>query len=444
MAIAENLTLGAPVEGNASRALISVATIAVVASALLIYDSQAFMVAEIFGVKRESQALLIIPIAVAAAHYFVSSPARLLNPLIGFCIVKLATEIALRGQWSYILDSLAAIFALTVLICAPAKSFEAGAKFVVAIAAILALMALVQWVVLAMYPEFIKYILVVSDEGALEKTVEHPVALLGIMSEQQFSFLGQPLGRMQSFAKEPSLNVIYFMLPATLGFLLKSRSAFLLGSTILAFCVLSLSGSVFLTLAFTAVWWVLLTVTSIRFAMPFGMLILMGAFLFVVDYFGLEPLLNGIAYIAQYGDFLTKTVSLTDRSAGAVANMGAALASPLGSATVSDIPGPRLVNSALAAGWLGVLMLLWFLRRLGYQLDIFYSKSPLLSAGRFGSLLLVGVLATIIVFNDYQMGNYSGLILLAFIYRTIELRNRVGRVEPPCIEPMGQRNLWIV
>jgi hypothetical protein len=426
MAVADNLSIGAPVEGTASRSVISVTTIAVVASALLIYDSQAFMAAEMLGMKRESQALLIIPIAVVAAYFFVSTPARLLNPLIGFCIVKLATEIALRGQWSYILDSLAAIFALTVLICAPAKSFEAGAKFVVTLATIWALMALIQWVALAMYPGLIKYILVVSDEGVLENTVEHPVALLGIMSEQQYSFLGQPLGRMQSFAKEPSLNVIYFMLPATLGFLLKSRSTFLLGSTILAFCVLSLSGSVFLTLAFTAIWWLLLHITSIRFAMPIGMLILMGAFFVVVDYFGLEPLLNGIAYISQYGDFLTKTASLTDRSTGAVANLGAALAAPLGSATISDIPGPWLVNSALSGGWLGVIFLVWFLRRLGYQLDIYYSNSSLLSAGRFGSLLLVGVLATIIVFNDYQMGNYSGLILLAFIYRTIELKNRAG------------------
>jgi hypothetical protein len=29
----------------------------------------------------------------------------------------------------------------------------------------------------------------------------------------------------------------------------------------------------------------------------------------------------------------------------------------------------------------------------------------------------------VLVFNDYQMGNYAGLLILAFIYRTMYLRN---------------------
>jgi hypothetical protein len=163
---------------------------------------------------------------------------------------------------------------------------------------------------------------------------------------------------------------------------------------------------------------------SIRFAIPYGMLLLMGVFLWTVVYFGYQPLMDGITYIAQYGDFLTKTVSLTSRTTGAVVHMDAAFASPFGSATISDLPGPWLVNSALAAGWVGVLLLVWFLSRLGRQLDVFHSKSAPLSARRLGCLLLVGTLATVMVFNDYQMGNYSGLILLAFIYRTVQLRNQ--------------------
>jgi hypothetical protein len=443
MAIAEDLTPRRPLdERSAPPIAISVATIAVVASALLIYISQAFLVAEMLGVKRELQVLLIIPVAVAACYYFVSRPGRLLDPLILFSIVKLVTEIALRGQWSYILDSLAAVLALTVLACAPARTFETGAKFVVTLAGILALMALLQWVMLILNPELSKYVLVVSDEGAIENTVEHPIALLGIHGEQDYSLLGQPLARMQSFAKEPSLNVIYFLLPACLAFLLNSRSSLLWGGTILTFCVLSLSGSIFLALAFAALWWLLLRVTSIRFAVPYGMLIFMGAFLFAVGNFGSQPLLDAIAYIAQYGDFLTKTVSLTDRSAAAVAHMDAALAAPFGSATISDLPGPWLVNSALAAGWLGVLLLVLFLRKLGYQLDVFHSKSPSWSARRLGSLLLVGALAAVIVFNDYQMGNYAGLILLAFIYRTLQLRNqRDGAVKADSHAPVDLPSL---
>jgi hypothetical protein len=228
---------------------------------------------------------------------------------------------------------------------------------------------------------------------------------------------------MQSFAKEPSLNVIYFMLPACLAFFLKSRSR-LWGGVILAYCVLSLSGSVFLSLAFSGVMWLLLFVIPVRIALPYGMLGLMGAFLFAVKFFGLEPLMNAFEYLSQYGDFFHKGASLTDRTGGAILNMGAALGSPLGSSTISDIPGPWMINSALAAGWLGVLFLVLFLAGLGKQLDLFYANSRLWSTRALGVLLLLGALAMVVVFNDYQMGNFAGLILLAFIHRTIQLRNR--------------------
>ena len=419
----------APDERSASSPHISVATIGVVASALLIYVSGSFLIAAIFGVKRELEVLLLIPVGLAAAYYLVSRPSRLVDPLICFAVVKLITEVAFRGQLLYVLDSGAAVLALVVLVCVPAKSLNIGARLVVTLAGILALMALVQWVMLTLDPHLSQYILVFADEdGGTENLVQHPIALLGITSEQRYSFLGQPLPlpRMQSFAKEPSLNVLFFMFPAALAFLLNSRMTRMWGSTILVFCVLSLSGSVFLTLAFTGIWWLLLRVASIRFAIPHGMLLMMGVFLLAIARFGSDPLLDVFADMAQYGDFLSKSSSVTSRTGSAVTNATAALVSPFGSATLADLPGPMLVNAALAAGWLGVLALLWFFTRLGRYLEAFDSMSWPWSARRLGTLLLVGSVATVLVFNDYQMGNYAGLIQLAFIYRTIQLMNCVG------------------
>lgn len=305
-----------------------------------------------------------------------------------------------------------------------------GARLVVTLAGILALMGLVQWVAITLDPRLFRYILVFADEeGGVETPMQHPIALLGMMSEQQYSFLGLALGRMQSFAKEPSLNVLYFMFPAALAFLLNSRATRMWGSTILVFCVLSLSGSVFLSLGFSAVWWLLLRVTPIRFAVPYGMLLLMGVFLLAVARFGSDPLLDAFAYMAQYGDFLSKTVSVTTRSDTAVTNAATALTSPLGSTTLADLPGPMLVNAGLAAGWIGILMLLWYFIRLGRQLEIFDSRSAPRSGRRLGALLLIGSVAAVLVFNDYQMNNYPGLILLAFIYQTLQLENRRANTE---------------
>ncbi len=412
-------------ERSAPLFVISVATIGVLASALLIYASGSFMATALLGLKREVEVLLLVPVAAAASYYLVSRPSRLFDPLIGFAFIKLMTEVALRGQWLYALDSVAAVLALIVLVCAPAKSLHTGAKFVVALAGIFAVMGLVQWVILTLDPFLSRYILVFADEeGSIEVPVQHPVALLGIMTEQQYSFMGVAFGRMQSFAKEPSLNVLYFMFPAALAFLINSRASVMWGGVLIAFCVLSLSGSVFLTLAFTGVWWLLLRVTSVKFAVPYGMLVLMGLFLIAVGRFGSDPLLEAFAYMAQYGDFLSKTASLTSRTSSAITNAATALVSPFGSEALADLPGPMLVNAALAAGWAGVGMLLWYFIRLGRQLDIFDSMSRPRSARKLGTLLLVGSVATILVFNDYQMNNYAGLIQLAFIYRTVQLMNR--------------------
>jgi hypothetical protein len=44
-----------------------------------------------------------------------------------------------------------------------------------------------------------------------------------------------------------------------------------------------------------------------------------------------------------------------------------------------------------------------------------------------GTLILIGCMATIIIFNDYQMSNYPGLLLLAIVYRMIEAQNESDR-----------------
>jgi len=194
------------------------ATIVVVASAFLIYVSGSFLVAEVFGVKRYLQILLMLPIAVVASYYLLARPGRLLDPLICFVIVKTATEVALRGQWLYLLDDIAALLALIVLFAAPIRSVETGARLVVWLAGILSAMALVQWMVLFYAPQLAEYSLVVSDEdNVIENTIKHPIALLGMFGALQYSFLGHDVARLQSFALEPSLNVVYFLLPASLA-----------------------------------------------------------------------------------------------------------------------------------------------------------------------------------------------------------------------------------
>lgn len=402
------------------------ATVAVAAAALLIYVSGSFLIAEVFGVKRYLQILLMLPIAVVAAYYLLIRPGRLFDPLICFVIVKTATEVALRGQWLYLLDDIAALLALIVLFAAPIRSIQIGATLVVWLAGMLSVMALVQWAVLFYAPQLGGYSLIVSDEGVIENTVKHPIALLGMFGYLQYSFLGHDVARMQSFAMEPSLNVVYFLLPASLAFLLSTRASVRLGLIILTFCALSFSGSVYLALTFSALWWLLLWFVSVRFALLYGALLALVAYLYVIENIGFQPLLEGIAYLAQYGDFLGKDASLTVRGAAALANADAAFASPFGSNSLSDMAGPWLVNATLEAGWLGALLLLGFLDKLGRQLQLRNVGCSSPSMTRFATLLLLGAMTTIVVFNDYQASRYAGVVLLAFILRATEVRNQLN------------------
>lgn len=55
------------------------------------------------------------------------------------------------------------------------------------------------------------------------------------------------------------------------------------------------------------------------------------------------------------------------------------------------------------------------------RLDDLNVNSRAASVTRFASVLLLGVMATVIVFNDYQISDYTGLMLLALVYRTLQL-----------------------
>jgi hypothetical protein len=386
------------------------------------YVSSSFQLADIFGIKRIVQIILICPIGAVAAYFMVSRPARLLDPLILFAFARMLTELVLRARFSYMLDSVSAALALLVISGVSTRSFDTASKVLVTAAGVFALMALVQWLILIYLPDLNEYVLVPIDEGEHQDPIRHPIALLALGGGNEYTLAGMTVVRMQSFAKEPSLNVAYFMLPASFAFMRHSGASFVWGCVMLLYCVLSLSGSVFLACGFVAFWWLLTRVISIRAAVPYGMLFVMVAYVAGLHSSALS-FLHFFDYLSQYGDFLSKSASAMSRGQGALTNSDAALVSPFGSNTTADIPGPWLSSSALEAGWLGVIFLLWFLVRLGRELQGFYERSPRFGAQRFGCLLFFGVLATVLIFNDYQMGNYLGLVLMGFVYRTVWLRN---------------------
>ena len=157
------------------------ATLGAVAAVLLIYVSSSFQLADVFGVKRQAQVLLIVPIGAVAAYFVVSLPRWLLDPLIFFAVLKLVTEIVMRGaRPSFVVDSICAVLACAVIACVPTRSFETAARILVIFSGLLALMAFVQMLLIANYPQLLNYVLEPVDEGEVQDHIRHPIALLGL------------------------------------------------------------------------------------------------------------------------------------------------------------------------------------------------------------------------------------------------------------------------
>jgi hypothetical protein len=298
----------------------------------------------------------------------------------------------------------------------------AGVKTIVVVAGVFALMACLQWLLLFFNPDWTRYGLI-DDNGVIRQSVEHPVALLGMFTDEVYYLFGHSVTRLQSFATEPSLNVVYFLMPASLALLLRTRMSLAFAVPMLLFAVLSLSGSVFLTLAFAGVWFLIVQAVPLKFAFIYGLPGILTFYLYGLSKFGLDPLFKAVSFFAQYGDFLNKGESLIERSAGAVATLDTALQSPFGAEKHPSLPGPWLINGTSEAGWLGVLFLLLFLVKLARQVTILNRHTGRLSMQRLASVLLLGILSTVVVFNDYQMSNYAGLVMLGFISRLIALTN---------------------
>ena len=405
---------------------LSAANLAVMAAAALVYVSGTFLLAEALGIKRLLQGLFFMPIVLMASYYIAIRPRRLVEPLIGFVALKTLAEIVFRGTALDLFDDFATLFALAVVSAASARAVVRGVRLVTALGGTLAGLALVQWVVLFFEPDLLDELLTTDDEGKVVGSVHHIIALLGMATGEQYTLFGHVVSRLQSWAKEPSLNLVYFLIPSGMAFLRGGTAGRFWGTLMLGFCVLSLSGSVLLSLAFSGGAWVALRVLSIRGVLLWGTMLILGGYLAAVATGGLSGVISFITFLSDYGNFMSKEKSFTYRAGGTASSLGGVAGAPLGSSALPELPGPWMVNGALAAGWLGAVMLVLFVRRLALQLETLNARRRRDLNVRIGTLILIGAMATVITFNDYQMGNYPGLVLLGLVYRYVEVQNESG------------------
>jgi hypothetical protein len=396
--------------------------VSIAACSILVYIMGRFYVAELFNLKRILEIILLIPILAYVVVFAINGIFRLkFDPLIFFVLQLLFNSILFSMDFLRVADLIFSLLALIVIASAPMRSIYTGVKWVIGIATFFSILAIIEWFILLVFPQLSVHAEVVASENGLSSADFHPIMLLGLVTGEEYVLFGFDVTRLRSFASEPSLLNVFFLIPASLSLILNNKFWRGCGVIILLFCLLSLSGSVFLSLAFSALYFVLSFFLRPKILFFFLPITILSGFLVIIITQGVESFMALNSSIVQYGDFLDKASSFNTRNEGIILAFEAMQKAPFGSAVALDLPAPLFFSAMVKGGVIAVVLILVFIFKLSIRVQAFTKIKQGNMLTKMSIALFFGVICTAITFNDYSMLNYVGLVLLMFFYRLLEI-----------------------
>lgn len=358
------------------------------------------------ALQRVIQFLVAMPIAFGFLYCLHFNPIKLFTPLGIYLIIRLCIDILTQQKAPFLLEDMLTIFAIFVLNTLPKDSIFLAISLIIKITAACALLALIKILVVLLVPDL----------------VNSPSLIWMGRSTEVLNIGPLIFGRSSSFAKEPSLNVLFFIMPAILSVFIYNTYKTKYFLILITFSILSFSGSVFLTLIVAVISIIIMTINkriNIKFFFPYAIL------LAVAVYFGV---LNTIetSNIAESLDFSTvnegfnKSESFQIRATFSSINYGLMKENPLGlgyaNPKVMNIPNPLLVSVGISGGYISIFLFLYYFFKMSnlmnrYKIQL---KSNFFSIVGLG--LLIGALFNFLVFNDYLIINYTGMVILTLTY----------------------------
>lgn len=232
------------------------------ALALLFFTIGYFDFWDIFGLRLEVQvallgilALIGPPIVLKFGGEVFKQPLFLLA--LSFLVVEMLFP--LRQTWLNAVLGMGVTVALLALVFSLGGAYVSQVvKWIIILAIIFALFGIAQFFILLRSPELIEYTInpnyvdyidgiggsrtIVDLEGR-DFRITHPITLLGMTTGKR-PFLGVTTTRVFSFAREPGLLIMYFLLPAVLALTYQGRIK-LLAIPLFAMAFLGFTGSVY-------------------------------------------------------------------------------------------------------------------------------------------------------------------------------------------------------
>ena len=388
-----------------------------------VFLSNAFLFIDVFFDRIFLQIILSIPIIIYFFTLFISNKKFKIDGLFVYLFFKLIIEVVLRGNVGFILEIILLLFVIYIITNISESHLNILIKHLSTILTFFASFALLQWFVSFFFTDYIKVSMSLDEHGVLSRGDNNLFTYFGFFSEKQYPFFNHITARHFSFAKEPSLILVYFFFTAVILFLYNKKKFAFNIFILFLFSILSFSGSVFLAILVAFIIFVISYMVPFKFIYPLGVFVLFIFFLLFVTTTGIDIFLIFFSDLGTYNPLLSKTSSISDRILPSIENLLLVFKSPFGTKSTSDATGPWLINIGISTGWIGIILFLFFLVKIGKVMHKYLVNFNTIK--RIEVSLILAPLIVFIIFNDYQMNSYSGILLISLLYRVLQFKNLV-------------------
>jgi len=221
----------------------------------------------IFGIRREVQALFILLLIPILPILVLRARRWLHEPILWMTIATLLAEIFIRqGQSVFFLyDRIATVFVVATLFSFSYQFSNRVLKTVILVASVFSIMVVIQAIIiwfkpdlLSLFPTETKFALYTTSTQAAKVELNHPIEYLGFMTPGILNVAGHEFARFRSFVSEPSAIICTFLAPGVLALGFKGAVRLAAVPILLFAGLLSGSGTAFLSIALGALAYLLL------------------------------------------------------------------------------------------------------------------------------------------------------------------------------------------
>lgn len=273
-----------------------------------------------------------------------------------------------------------------------------------------ATLGIIEFVLVFMDPTLIPETIGWTDGS--EPVLTYAIQLLGFSDGTFYHIFGTPITRLMSFVTEPSLLLIYFLIPGALALTYKNKYKWC-GFVCIFFSICSLSGSILISIFFAVLSYLLVRLKSARaFAwVPFAALIVFGLVLF--HYY--SDLIDMAGNLGYQGDFLGKANSANQRFSYIKDHIFLILVAPFGiDETINGCLGFVLAAGA-QCGVIGIILAISILVKIYYKTGYILIQKESNAIMKTGLLIIYGSLISIMLYTDYGFNKLFGFTLLFLI-----------------------------